>query len=64
MLIPCFATLCIFQVRAFCQQRGVQFEVVDMRWGIRDEATDDHQTLAICCSEIARCQEGTVGPRL
>jgi hypothetical protein len=50
------------QVRSFCQQRGASFEVVDMRWGIRDECSDDHQTLAICCSEITRCQQGTVGP--
>ena len=23
-----------------------------MRWGVRDEATDDHQTMAICLDEV------------
>ena len=24
-----------------------------MRWGVRDEATDDHQTMAICRDEVS-----------
>ena len=29
---------------------GIQ--VIDMRWGVRDEATDDHQTMTICRDEV------------
>ena len=27
-------------------------KVVDMRWGVRDEATDDHMTTELCMREI------------
>ena len=33
-----------------------------MRWGVRDEATDDHQTTSICLEEIANCQRASIGP--
>eukprot|EP00004_Rigifila_ramosa_P018478 TRINITY_DN459_c0_g1_i2.p1 TRINITY_DN459_c0_g1~~TRINITY_DN459_c0_g1_i2.p1 ORF type:complete len:3633 (-),score=762.01 TRINITY_DN459_c0_g1_i2:106-9975(-) len=49
-------------LRIFCQRLGVGYNVVDMRWGIRDEATDHHQTTAICMSELKRCQEQSLGP--
>ena len=37
-------------------------QVVDMRWGIRDEATDDHMTTELCMKEIETCQRLSVGP--
>ena len=33
-----------------------------MRWGVRDEATDDHLTSAICMEEIKHCQDTSIGP--
>ena len=33
-----------------------------MRWGIRDEATDDHMTTELCMKEIDTCQRLSVGP--
>lgn len=33
-----------------------------MRWGVRDEATDDHSTTAICLEEILNCKEMSLGP--
>ena len=33
-----------------------------MRWGIRDEATDDHMTTELCMKEIETCQRLSVGP--
>lgn len=38
------------------------FSVVDMRWGVRDEATDDHQTVGLCSREIDNCQRVSLGP--
>lgn len=32
-----------------------------MRWGVRDESTDDHMTTKLCLSEIANCQRLSVG---
>ncbi|GIX83646.1 NACHT and WD repeat domain-containing protein 2 [Caerostris extrusa] len=36
--------------------------VVDMRWGVRDEATDDHMTTDLCMREIENCQRLSMGP--
>lgn len=33
-----------------------------MRWGIRDEATDDHMTTELCMKEIENCQRLSMGP--
>ena len=38
------------------------FQVVDMRWGVRDEATDDHMTTMLCMQEIDNCQRLSIGP--
>ena len=49
-------------VKAHCRQIGYEFQVVDMRWGVRDEATDDHMTTEICMKELKLCQEVSTGP--
>jgi hypothetical protein len=28
--------------------------VVDMRWGVRDEMTDEHMTTALCMNELRK----------
>lgn len=33
-----------------------------MRWGVRDESTDDHSTLDLCLKELKACQELSTGP--
>lgn len=33
-----------------------------MRWGVRDEATDDHMTTELCMREIMNCQRLSMGP--
>lgn len=38
------------------------FQVVDMRWGVRDESTDDQSTLELCLKELKACQELSTGP--
>ncbi len=39
-----------------CRKRGAIFQDIDLRWGVTEEATKIHQTMKICLSEIARCQ--------
>ena len=34
--------------------------IVDLRWGIREHATDDHRTTDICLSEIDKCISSTI----
>ena len=52
----------VFQgLRNHCESRGYKFQVVDLRWGVTDEAGLDQQTMKICLDEIRRCQE--ISPR-
>ncbi len=40
---------------------GVEVTFVDMRWGVRDENTLDHQTWMACSREIERCRDESDG---
>jgi WD40 repeat protein len=50
------------KLRELCMQHGCRFQAIDLRWGIREEATLDQQTMKICLEEIARCQKVTPRP--
>ncbi|XP_052773777.1 uncharacterized protein LOC128212382 [Mya arenaria] len=49
-------------LRKFCQERGLDFQIADMRWGVREDATDDHRTTELCLHEITNCQRVSRGP--
>ena len=48
-------------LREYCRQRDAKFQVVDLRWGISEEAGLDQQTINICLEELRRSQ--AVSPR-
>ncbi|KAK2835073.1 hypothetical protein Q5P01_015557 [Channa striata] len=50
------------QVLTFCRTRGLVFEVVDLRWGIRNIPSGDHESYEIFLQEIERCKRISVGP--
>jgi len=51
------------KIKIYCKEKhGLEFQVVDMRWGVRDEATDDHMTTQLCMNELRNCQRLSVGP--
>ena len=51
------------KLKEYCREKhGLEFQVVDMRWGVHDEATDDHKTTELCMQEIDNCQRVSVGP--
>src|SRR3989442_5627536 len=50
------------KLRELCMQHGCRFQAIDLRWGIREEAALDQQTMRICLEEIARCQRVTPRP--
>jgi WD40 repeat protein len=50
------------QLRELCARHGCRFQAIDLRWGVRDEAALDQQTMKICLEEIARCQRTTPRP--
>ena len=37
-------------------------QVVDMRWGVREEASIDHSTSELCLKEIRLCNKLSIGP--
>jgi len=50
------------KLRTLCEQHGARFQAIDLRWGVRDEAALDQQTMAICLREIQRCKATGVRP--
>ena len=48
----------------FCEDevKGIEFQVVDMRWGVTDEMINDHQVSALCLQEIKTCMQVSCGP--
>ena len=50
------------KLRDLCMQHGCRFQAIDLRWGVREEAALDQQTMRICLEEIARCQRVTPCP--
>lgn len=49
------------RLRKEYQTKGWQIEHVDLRWGIRNEASINNQTMRICLKELERCQ--TLSPQ-
>ena len=49
------------QLRKLCEQRGVGWGEVDLRWGISDEQKSEGKVLPICLDEIQRCRPYFIG---
>jgi hypothetical protein len=42
------------KLKALCEGRGANFQDVDLRWGVNEDAQLDQKTMDICLGEIAR----------
>ena len=49
------------RLRKICEQRGVSWSEVDLRWGITAEQSAEEQVLPICLEEIQRCRPYFIG---
>ena len=49
------------QLRKLCEQRGVTWGEVDLRWGITDEQKSEGKVLPICLNEIQHCRPYFIG---
>lgn len=49
-------------LQRYCQSLGLDFQVVDMRWGVRDENISYHKTSEVCLQEIRLCHQLSMGP--
>jgi tetratricopeptide (TPR) repeat protein len=49
------------QLRKLCEERGVTWGEVDLRWGISDEQKAEGKVLPICLAEIKNCRPYFIG---
>jgi hypothetical protein len=49
------------QLRKLCEQRGVTWGEVDLRWGISEEQKSEGKVLSICLDEIRHCRPYFIG---
>ena len=49
-------------LRAHCEAQGFQFQVIDLRWGVSNEAAWDQRAEELCLEEIRRCRRVTPRP--
>ena len=49
------------QIRRMCEQRGVAWSEVDLRWGVTDEQKAEGAVLPICLAEIERTRPYFIG---
>ena len=50
------------RLRDLCTQHGCRFQAIDLRWGVREEAGLDQQTMKICLDEVGRSQRASPKP--
>ncbi|XP_045162803.2 NACHT and WD repeat domain-containing protein 2-like [Mercenaria mercenaria] len=51
------------KLKSHCKKKyGMDFQLVDMRWGVPVESADDHQATELCLQEIRNCQRLSTGP--
>lgn len=49
------------QLRKLCEERGVTWGEVDLRWGVTDEQKAEGKVLPICLAEIENCRPYFIG---
>ena len=50
------------EIKRLCSKKGWQFECVDLRWGVSQEAQEQSQTIQICLNEIRHCRDVSPKP--
>jgi len=50
------------RLRELCTQAGCRFQAIDLRWGVREEAGLDQETMKICLDEVSRSQRTSPRP--
>lgn len=49
------------KLRKLCEERGLTFTEVDLRWGITEEQAHRGEVLPICLAEVERCRPFFIG---
>jgi hypothetical protein len=48
-------------LHAYGREKGIVVQLVELRWGIKDMASDDHLTWDICRDELEKCHRDSMG---
>jgi len=49
-------------LKKLCAEAGCQFQAIDLRWGVGEEAGLDQRTMRICLEELQRCRKTSPRP--
>ena len=49
------------ELQAFCRSKGLQFQIVSMRWGVLARSGNNHLTSELCISQLHRCLDESAG---
>src|SRR5438067_10474208 len=49
-------------LRALGASRGFRLQVIDLRWGVSEQAGREHDTMAVCLGEMARAKASGLKP--
>ncbi|SEA16877.1 Tetratricopeptide repeat-containing protein [Desulfuromusa kysingii] len=44
------------EIEIYAQEKGYNFQPIDLRWGVNEEAQLDQKTLALCLGEVQTCK--------
>ncbi|XP_061198397.1 NACHT domain- and WD repeat-containing protein 1-like [Saccostrea echinata] len=50
------------KLKQLCLSKDLDFQVVDMRWGVTEDSQNDHSVEKICLQEVENCQKLSLGP--
>jgi hypothetical protein len=50
------------KIREHCEERGAQFQAVDLRWGITEDAAADQRPRICVCASLAAAGRRPDGP--
>lgn len=51
------------KLKTYCKtEYNIDFQILDMRWGISNELTNAHMATTICLDEVKKCQKYSLGP--
>ncbi|KAL5007519.1 hypothetical protein ScPMuIL_016325 [Solemya velum] len=48
-------------LRRMCREKGYEFQIYDLHWGLVDGISDDHSTPETCLAQLDKCLESSLG---
>ncbi|XP_048730738.1 uncharacterized protein LOC125647914 isoform X3 [Ostrea edulis] len=49
------------ELHTYCRHFGFELQIYDLRWGLKDQSTDDHGLPTMCLKYLEKCQETACG---